>query len=148
MITFEVGQPAIVAASVGEAQPMAPIPDNRTAGVASVIPIARLRDRQAHQGGDRHRASLHRRPARRAALADRAARDAARAAGGTRDNVVATYESTPFGALSPMIGQPMQGDWMLRVSDRAAQDTGTLRSWKLELSSSLAGVSAGQVVVG
>ena len=76
------------------------------------------------------------------------ARRCTRRLGGSADNLVATYESTPFGALSPMIGQPMQGDWMLRVSDRASQDTGTLRSWKLELSSSVAGVSAGQVVVG
>jgi subtilisin-like proprotein convertase family protein len=68
--------------------------------------------------------------------------------GGGRDNVVMTYESTPLGALSVMIGQPMQGDWMLRVSDRAAQDVGTLRHWKLELSSSPAGLISDHVTIG
>ncbi len=147
-ITFEVGQPAIVAASAGEAQPMAAIPDNRTAGVASVIPIAASGivrhikvsiDIEHPYIGDLL-VELLSPTGRRATLHAQT--------GGSGDNVVATYESTPFGALSPMIGQPMQGDWMLRVSDRASQDTGTLRSWKLELSSSLAGVSAGHVVVG
>jgi subtilisin-like proprotein convertase family protein len=47
-----------------------------------------------------------------------------------------------------MIGQPMQGDWMLRVSDRAAQDVGTLRTWKLELSSNPAGLLADHVTIG
>jgi M6 family metalloprotease-like protein len=147
-ITFDLGQPAIVAASVGEARPMLQIPDNRTAGVASVIPIAASGivrhikvsiDIEHSYIGDL-RVELLSPTGRRATLHAQT--------GGSRDNVVITYESTPLGALSVMIGQPMQGDWMLRVSDRAAQDVGTLRTWKLELSSNPAGLVADHVTIG
>jgi subtilisin-like proprotein convertase family protein len=40
-----------------------------------------------------------------------------------------------------MIGQPMKGNWILNVSDRARQDVGKLKSWKIELTSAAAGSS-------
>jgi subtilisin-like proprotein convertase family protein len=34
-----------------------------------------------------------------------------------------------------MVGQPMLGNWVLNVSDRARADVGKLRSWSIELKS-------------
>ena len=54
--------------------------------------------------------------------------------GGSADNLVATYESAvPGSVLSSMVGQPMMGNWVLNVSDRARADVGKLRSWSIEL---------------
>jgi extracellular elastinolytic metalloproteinase len=47
-------------------------------------------------------------------------------------------EDTP--ALATLAGQPSQGDWTLKVSDLSEGETGTLRSWGLEVE--LAGASA------
>ena len=64
----------------GEAQPMLAIPDNRTRRRRQRDPDRRRPASSARiKVVDRHRASLHRRPACRAAFTDRAARDAARA---------------------------------------------------------------------
>jgi subtilisin-like proprotein convertase family protein len=38
-----------------------------------------------------------------------------------------------------MLGQSMKGNWILNVSDRARQDVGKLKSWKIELKSASAG---------
>ena len=59
--------------------------------------------------------------------------------GGSADNLVATYDSATPGELASLIGQPMQGDWVLSVADRAAQDVGVLQSWRLELTSAVVG---------
>ena len=61
--------------------------------------------------------------------------------GGSADNLVATYDSASPGVLAAMLGQPMKGDWVLNVSDRARQDVGRLRNWKIELKSASAGSS-------
>ena len=61
--------------------------------------------------------------------------------GGSADNLVATYDSASPGVLAAMLGQPMKGDWVLNVSDRARQDLGRLRNWKIELKSASAGSS-------
>ena len=53
--------------------------------------------------------------------------------GGTTDNLVALYDSDRPGELSTLVGQPMQGNWVLRLSDRAAEDVGTLKKWSIEL---------------
>jgi subtilisin-like proprotein convertase family protein len=54
---------------------------------------------------------------------------------------MATYDSANPGSLRNMIGQAMQGNWTLRVSDRAAQDVGTLRKWGLDLTSAAVGTA-------
>ena len=46
-----------------------------------------------------------------------------------------TYDSASPGVLASMVGQPMQGDWMLSVADRVGQDVGTLNKWRIELQS-------------
>jgi M6 family metalloprotease-like protein len=137
-IRFQVGQSAMAAAEVGEARPMMPIPDNRSAGIASIIPIAASGIvRQIKVSVDIEHpfigdldVALVSPSGRRATLHARL--------GGSRDNLVETYASSNPGVLATMIGQPMQGDWMLRVADRARQDVGTLRSWRIELSSGAA----------
>ena len=40
-----------------------------------------------------------------------------------------------------MLGQPMQGDWVLSVSDLVSQDVGRLRNWNISLLSAAVGVS-------
>ena len=59
--------------------------------------------------------------------------------GGSTDNLVATYDSNTPGELASLIGQPMQGNWILSVVDRAAQDVGVLQNWRLELTSAAVG---------
>jgi len=61
--------------------------------------------------------------------------------GGSADNIAATYDSASPGVLASMIGQPMKGEWVLNVSDRAARDVGTLKRWKIELTPAQLGVS-------
>ncbi len=141
-ISFVVGRSAAAQTVGGDAAPMAAIPDNKTAGVASVIAIdvsgtvARIRvglDIEHSYIGDL-RVVLSAPSGRRAVLHARL--------GGSDDNLVATYDSASPGVLSSMVGQPMQGNWVLTVSDRARRDIGTLRSWQLELTSAAVGVSA------
>ena len=49
------------------------------------------------------------------------------------DNLVVTYDSAaPLSPLSALVGQPIQGDWTLRVADLAAIDVGTLNKWSVE----------------
>jgi subtilisin-like proprotein convertase family protein len=53
--------------------------------------------------------------------------------GGTTDNLVATYSSEPPSPLASLVGQPVQGLWMLKVVDLAWRDIGTLNKWSLEV---------------
>lgn len=54
--------------------------------------------------------------------------------GGSQDNLLVTYDSAaPLSPLSPLVGQPIQGDWSLRVADVARIDVGTLNKWSLEI---------------
>jgi len=39
----------------------------------------------------------------------------------------------PEQTFAALIGQPMDGEWTLRVSDRASADTGSLVSWSLDI---------------
>jgi M6 family metalloprotease-like protein len=140
-ITFGVG--AVVAAQTasGQASPNLTIPDNRPAGVSSAINISKagsvsnikvsvsikhpyvgdLRVTLRSPGGKLD--TLH------AQL------------GGSDDDLVATYDSASPGSLSGMLGQSMQGDWVLHVSDRAPRDVGKLKNWKIELKSGPVGVA-------
>ena len=59
--------------------------------------------------------------------------------GGAADNLVTTYDSASPGVLASMVGQPIQGDWVLSVADRVAEDVGTLNKWRIELRSATVG---------
>jgi subtilisin-like proprotein convertase family protein len=49
------------------------------------------------------------------------------------DNLVEIYDSASPGMLSAMVGQPMQGVWILHVADQLRRDVGTFKSWRIEL---------------
>lgn len=54
--------------------------------------------------------------------------------GGDADNLSVTYDSSePASPLIPLLGQPVQGNWILRVTDLVGQDTGKLNRWSLDL---------------
>ena len=55
--------------------------------------------------------------------------------GGSRHDLRLTFDRTSAPALSGLLGEPIKGDWKLRVRDLASIDTGTLESWSLKLSS-------------
>jgi subtilisin-like proprotein convertase family protein len=58
-------------------------------------------------------------------LHDRAGEDA--------DDLVRTYASEDVPGLAALVGKEARGDWTLRVADLAADDTGTLKKWRLDL---------------
>jgi subtilisin-like proprotein convertase family protein len=133
-ITFTTGQVVVSQNDSGEATPNLRIPDNRTTGVSSSITITssgtvskiRVGIEIEHPYIGDLRVTLTSPSGRRAVLHAQL--------GGSADNLVATYDSASPGVLTTMIGQPMKGDWILNVSDRAARDIGKLKRWKLELS--------------
>jgi M6 family metalloprotease-like protein len=54
--------------------------------------------------------------------------------GGGADNLSLNLDSnTPASPLAPLVGQPVQGSWVLRVADLVGQDIGKLKKWSLEL---------------
>ena len=55
------------------------------------------------------------------------------ATGLNRQDLIETYDLASTPELGDLVGQQLEGDWMLRVSDTAARDTGTLEKWSLEL---------------
>ena len=116
-----------------EAAPRAAIPDANVAGVTSTLVVDRpgtVRRIEAAMDithtyiGDL-RVELVSPAGRSAVLHNRL--------GGSNDNLVATFDSTPPSPLAPMVGQSALGTWMLRVSDLVGQDVGTLNKWSLEI---------------
>jgi subtilisin-like proprotein convertase family protein len=52
--------------------------------------------------------------------------------GGGQDNLIMTYETQPGSPVQPLVGESVQGNWVLRVADVVGQDVGVLQSWSLE----------------
>lgn len=65
-----------------------------------------------------------------------------RRAGGSTDNLRATWSSATFAALQALAGTPAQGTWALEVADVAAIDVGKLNRWGLVLQTDRAMVAA------
>jgi extracellular elastinolytic metalloproteinase len=116
-----------------ETAPALAIPDNRRTGVKSVLTvqesgrIARVAvsvDIVHPYVGDL-RVTLKGPKGRTVVLHDRAGEDA--------DDLVRTYASEDVPGLAALVGREARGDWTLRVADLAADDTGTLKKWRLEL---------------
>lgn len=135
VIQIRVGASAPTQSVRHEAAPNLPIPDNQTAGVTSTIAVPtsgivrRIRvglDIPHTYIGDLL-VELVSPAGRRAVLHSRQ--------GESQNDLIRTYDSDRPGELSPLVGQPMQGDWVLRVADLADVDVGELRSWSLELDS-------------
>ena len=53
--------------------------------------------------------------------------------GGSTDDLHVRFASGPGSPLAPMIGQPVTGDWSLRITDNARVDTGTLDHWSISV---------------
>jgi M6 family metalloprotease-like protein len=117
----------------GESAPAAGIPDNRPAGVTDSITLAGTGTVQeieltvdiTHTYVGDLRVVLLSPTGRRAVLHNRT--------GGRADDLHLRLASGPGSALVPMIGQPVTGDWSLRVTDNARVDTGTLDHWSLRV---------------
>jgi len=56
-------------------------------------------------------------------------------AGGSCSAIKAVYDKTLLAALGAFAGKACNGTWTLRIRDAAAQDSGTLLSFSLRLSS-------------
>jgi M6 family metalloprotease-like protein len=52
-------------------------------------------------------------------------------AGGSQDNLGRTFTAATTPSLSGLAGQPVAGNWRLRIVDLEAQDRGKLNSWRL-----------------
>ena len=53
--------------------------------------------------------------------------------GGRTQDLSIDEDSASTSVLTPLIGQPMMGNWILRVADHEDIDTGTLDSWSMEV---------------
>ena len=116
----------------GEATPNLQIPDNNPAGVSSTNAVARPgsvgRVKVSIDITHTYVGDL------RIELVSPAGRSVVLHSqlGGGQDNLVVAYDSAaPLSPLSSLIGQPMQGNWILRVADLAAVDVGTLNQVEL-----------------
>lgn len=116
-----------------ESTPNLAIPDNQPAGVSSVIAVAEAGqltritvavEIEHPYIGDLE-VSLIAPGGSAIALHSRS--------GASADNLIKTYSSNDTPALAAIAGQPIQGNWTIKVADRANQDTGTLRRWNLEI---------------
>jgi M6 family metalloprotease-like protein len=117
---------------VGESTPGASIPDRDLGGVADVISLSgqgtvrsmTVRVDITHSFVGDLRVVLLSPTGRRAVLHN--------GTGGGQDNLHLALDSEPPSVLTPLVGQPVEGDWLLRVIDNAQNDTGTLDAWRLE----------------
>lgn len=117
----------------GEAHPRLKIPDNDPSGVSSVIGLVGAGTVQqlkvavniTHTYIGDLRVELVSPMGRRALLHGRL--------GGSADDLAMTYDSSsPSSVLAALVGQPVAGNWLLRITDLAGQDTGTLNTWSIE----------------
>ena len=131
--TLEIGLAAGAQATRAEATPNLKIPDNSPTGISSVIGLVGGGTvRQLKVGLDiTHtfigdlRVELVSPTGRRAILHGQL--------GGAARNLVMTYDSaSPGSVLATLVGQPVGGNWVLRVTDLAGQDVGQLNKWSIE----------------
>lgn len=118
----------------GETSPALAIPDNDPAGIGSAISftqagtVRQLKVEVAitHTYIGDLRVELLSPTGRRALLHSRL--------GGGKDDLAISYDSAfPSSPLATLVGQPVRGDWVLRVSDLAKRDIGKLDRWSIEI---------------
>ena len=116
-----------------ETKPELQIPDNDPSGVASVMHIARsgvAHNIKVHVDIDHTyigdlRVELINPQGNRALLHNKT--------GAHQDDLKITYESSSKATLASLVGQPINGDWTLRISDLMGNDVGKLNMWSLEI---------------
>ena len=109
-----------------QAAPSAAIPDDNTTGVSSTITVSetgsvtdvKVTVDISHTYAGDLRVSLVHGSTEKVLSAN---------VGGSADNIEKTFTVTGLG------GQRLEGTWTLKVVDSAAQDTGTLNTWSLEV---------------
>ena len=135
VITLRLGQAEASQIARAEATPEANIPDNSATGVSDSLIITasgvirRLKvtvDISHTYVGDLSVVLLS--PTGRRAILH--ARE-----GGSGKDLKKDYDSDRPGELSSLVGQPMQGTWILTVADRAANDQGIFHKWSLDIES-------------
>jgi M6 family metalloprotease-like protein len=122
--------PSVIA---GEAAPDKAIPDFPAAGITSAITLAgngnvqdmKVNVQITHTYIGDLRIELLSPANRRTVLHNRA--------GGSLHDLNAIYTSAPPSVLGAQIGQPVQGRWVLRITDLARRDVGRLVKWGLEV---------------
>lgn len=134
-IEFRVGDHGHSLIANGHSSPNLPIPDNQSGGVRDTIDIApsgivrriKVNIEITHTFIGDLVVQL---------TSPTGARDFLHARqGGSTDDLIASFDSDRPGELSNLIGQPMQGAWILNVSDRANIDVGKLVKWEVEIES-------------
>lgn len=117
-----------------EVSPNIDIPDNNPAGISSVLTFAnqgtvrqvKLAVQIEHTFIGDLRVELFSPSGRRAVLHAQTGEGA--------DNLALNLDSNnPSSPLLPLVGAPVQGNWILRVTDLVGQDVGKLLKWSLEL---------------
>ena len=116
-----------------EKTPALPIPDNNPAGVGSVITIGVSGTAQAIEVGvaithtyiGDLRVELVAPSGERGILHNRT--------GGRTHDLRLELNAASAATLAPLLGQPVQGSWIVRVTDLAGDDVGTLDRWHLRV---------------
>ena len=120
-------------ASTGEASPHLEIPDNSSQGVSSAIGIGEsgaVEDLEVSVDivhtyiGDLV-VELVAPSGQSAILHNRSGRG--------KDNLKMVYDFNTTSALETLVGQNINGDWLLKIMDLADADTGTLEKWALKI---------------
>jgi subtilisin-like proprotein convertase family protein len=114
-----------------EAQPNLAIPDNSPGGVGSALSFdaagtvqaLELKLAVAHPYIGDLRVELVAPSGKAALLHDRV--------GGRTQDLMLALSSATSPALGTLVGQPLAGNWVLRVADLATADVGTLKAWSL-----------------
>ena len=117
-----------------ETEPNLDIPDNNPIGISSSLAFSnqgtarqvKLSVEIEHTFIGDLRVELFSPSGRRAILH-------AQTGGGTDNLALALDSNTPSSPLLPVVGQPVQGNWVLKVADLVGQDVGRLKKWSLEL---------------
>ncbi|MBN1235621.1 MAG: M6 family metalloprotease domain-containing protein [Methanotrichaceae archaeon] len=133
VISFRTGPVKSAKVARGEAVPAAMIKDNDPQGASSVITLSekgkicalRVSLDITHTYIGDLKAELIAPSGQRAVLHNRE--------GGSKDNLILTYDSESKKELKAFLGLPSQGDWTLWVADQARIDTGKLNRWSIEL---------------
>lgn len=133
VISFRTGAAKSAKVARGEAVPSAIIKDNDPQGVSSVITLSEKGKISAlrvslditHTYIDDLLVELIAPAGQRAVLHNRE--------GGSKDNLILTYDSENKPELKAFLGLPSSGEWTLWVVDLARIDTGKLNKWEIEL---------------
>ena len=112
-----------------QVSPNQPIPDNKQNGIESLIEVSQsgvvvrldVSVDISHTWIGDLRVLLISPSGIEVALHDRSGR--------SRNDIKMTYSTTIDDALLALLGEEIQGNWRLKVSDHASRDRGTLNSW-------------------